>query len=228
MISAIIGGIIGWGFNWILPTKSIEANNIPQKELTCVLNYSQQLYKKTVNDEKFKILYDGKEVEEPYLYSITIINSGDYPITNEDFKKTFSVHFNGCKEIIKATVTETTNKDIFDEVLDKATLNGTELVFENYFLNPQESFSFIVITNGKPEQINYDYRIEGITDLKLINTTTERINELKKFRTVLPIVICSFLAVMLIGLIVFLIVMKKKDKQFEQELLKSLEKTTDN
>ena len=180
IISAIIGGLISWGINWILPTKSITANNIPKKELTCILNYSQRIFVNKSNDTDFKIVYGEQEVRDPYYFSITIKNTGDEAITNEDFKRAFYIDFVDCKELIKASVIESTNKDIFDEILDKAQINKTQLVFSDFFLNPSEEFTLSIITESQPSQIKYNPRIEGISNIKIINTTVERINQVEK------------------------------------------------
>ena len=228
IIFLLLGALLSWGITWALPSKAVPANNIPKKEITCVLNYSHELYKKTINDDSFKIIYDDKEVEEPNIFSITITNTGDYSISNEDFKEPFSIKFPGCKGIIKANVTESTNKYVWDEVLEKATINGTELIFEDFFLNPQESFTLSIITNGKPEKVHHSFRIEGISKLKLINTTADKIEKLKRTSLIFIVATCSVVVVMIISSIAFWIVMKRKDEKFEQELLKSLEKTSEN
>ena len=89
IVSGFIGAIIAWGLNWILISPPVKVGNLPQKELTCTLNYSQKLITKNTKDDGFKIMYHDKEVMDPYIFSITISNTGDYAIENEDFKKEF-------------------------------------------------------------------------------------------------------------------------------------------
>ena len=38
--SSIVGALISWGISWVLPSPDVNINNIPQKELTCTLDYS--------------------------------------------------------------------------------------------------------------------------------------------------------------------------------------------
>ena len=58
---AIIGGLVSWVLAWILISPPVEVSNLPQKELTCTLNYSQKLITKNTNDDSFKIMYNDKE-----------------------------------------------------------------------------------------------------------------------------------------------------------------------
>ena len=221
-IWAIIGGLVSWVLAWILISPPVEVSNLPQKELTCTLNYSQKLITKNTNDDSFKIMYDDKEVTDPYIFSITISNTGDYAIENEDFKRAFSIDFAGSSKIIKASIIEADNKDIWDEVLSNSSIDGTELVFSDFFLNQGESFTMSIITNQKPTKINYSPRIEGIPSITLVNTTADRLEELKDNRIIFITVMLSVVILVTVGIVVFLIIEAKRYKKHKQELLSYL------
>lgn len=221
-IWAIIGGLVSWVLAWILISPPVEVSNLPQKELTCTLNYSQKLITKNTNDDSFKIMYDDKEVTDPYIFSITISNTGDYAIENEDFKRAFSIDFTGSAKIIKASIIEADNKDIWDEVLSNSSIDGTELVFSDFFLNQGESFTMSIITNQKPTKINYSPRIEGIPSITLVNTTADRLEELKDNRIIFITVILSIVILVTVGIVVFTIIEAKRNKKYKQELLSYL------
>ncbi|OUQ56126.1 hypothetical protein B5E58_11350, partial [Tyzzerella sp. An114] len=158
LVGAILGGLISWTIVWFFPSKPVEINNVPQKELTCILNYSQSLVSKYTNDDRFQITYDGEIIEEPYIYSITIKNTGSYEISNEDFKNNFIIDFEGCNKIINAKVVNSTKKEVTDEILSNSKFEGTNFIFNDFFLNPNEGFTINIITNGKATKIYYDYR----------------------------------------------------------------------
>lgn len=221
-IWAIIGGLVSWVLAWILISPPVEVSNLPQKELTCTLNYSQKLITNNTNDDSFKIMYDDKEVTDPYIFSITISNTGDYAIENEDFKRAFSIDFTGSASIIKASIIEADNKDIWDEVLSNSNIDGTELVFSDFFLNQGESFTMNIITNQKPTKINYSPRIEGIPSITLVNTTVDRLEELKENRIIFITVMFSVVILATVGIVVFLIIEAKRYKKHKQELLNYL------
>lgn len=219
IVSGFIGAIIAWGLNWILISPPVKVGNLPQKELTCTLNYSQKLITKNTKDDSFKIMYNDKEVTDPYIFSITISNTGDYAIKNEDFKKEFSIDFTGSEEIIKASIIEARNKDVWDEILGNSIINGSELVFSDFFLNPGESFTMSIITNQNPSGIKYNSRIEGLPNLTLVNTRADKIEELKNNRTIFITVIISVVSIVTVGLVIFSIVETKRYKKYRKEFL---------
>lgn len=220
LVFMVIGCIIGWGISWILPAQPVTAKNIPKKELTCTLNYSQKLFTNTNSSMGFKVLYGDKPVEDPYFYSITIKNTGDYAIKNEDFKNDFYIDFVDGTEIIKASVIESSNKYVYDEILQKSNDDSTKIVFSDFFLNPNESFTLSVITDSKASVINYNSRIEGISNLKLINTTAEKIHK-NHNRFITFMVVMAILAVVVaVVVVVSHIKYKKREKQFEEKLKK--------
>ena len=133
VISGFIGALIGWGFNWILPAKPVVADNMPKKELTCVLDYTQKLVSKNAKDDMLKVVYNGVEVTEPYLVSITITNTGDYAIDNEDFKKDFSIDFTGSNRIVIAKVVKSSNQAVWDEILSNSRFEETELIITDFY-----------------------------------------------------------------------------------------------
>ena len=222
IIGAIIGAIISWVCAWIFISPPVEVSNLPQKELTCTLNYSQKLITKNTKDDSFKIMYNDKEVTDPYIFSITISNTGDYAIKNEDFKKEFSIDFTGSDGIIKASIIEADNKDVWDEILGNSIINGSELVFSDFFLNPGESFTMSIITNQNPSGIKYNSRIEGLPNLTLVNTRADRIEELKNNRTIFITVMISVVSIATVGLVIFSVVESKRYKKHKQELLNQL------
>ena len=219
IVSAIISTLVAWGWNWIFASPPVEASNLPQKELTCTLNYSQKLITKNTKDDSFKIMYNDKEITDPYIFSITISNTGDYAVKNEDFKKEFSIDFTGSDGIIKASIIEADNKDVWDEILKNSSINGSELVFSDFFLNPGEFFTVNIITNQTPSGIKYNKRIDDLPNLTLVNTRADRIEELKNNRTIFITVIISAVSIVTVGLVIFSIVEIKRYKKYRKEFL---------
>lgn len=225
IVSSIFGALVSWGWNWIFVSPPVEVSNLPNKELTCTLNYSQKLITKNTKDDGFKIMYNDKEVTDPYIFSITISNTGDYAIENEDFKKEFSIDFTGSEGIIKASVIEARNKEIWNEILENSSINGSELVFSDFFLNPGESFTMSIITNQNPSGIKYNSRIEGVPNLTLVNTRSDRIEELRNNRTIFIAIMISVVSMVTVGIVIFLIVDAKRYKKYKKELLSQLTST---
>lgn len=92
------------------------------------------------SDNRLQLLYDGEPVSSPYVYGITVTNTGAYAVTNEDFKDTFSIDFSGSKQLVYAQVIKSSNGTITEEVLSNAKIEGTILSISNFYLNTDESF----------------------------------------------------------------------------------------
>ncbi|MCI9540965.1 MAG: hypothetical protein HFG39_07870 [Lachnospiraceae bacterium] len=221
IISAIVGAIISWGFNWILPSPNMTASNIPKKELTCTLDYSFPMIARKSIDNKLQLLYDGKSVNDPYVYSITITNTGVYAITNEDFKDTFFVNFLGSHQVVNAQIVKSSNGAILDEVVSNAKLDGTKLLITDFYLNTGESFGIYLIVDGKPNVISYHSRISGISELTLRNTPKEK-------RDTFVHHINLFAIVFILILIIFLIWIRWKAVKFDEKYEKLLQEMKKN
>lgn len=93
IFSMLLSAFVGWALCLLLPSKPVSVDSLPPKELTCTLNYSHRLIKKGTSDQKLQILYDGQIVDDPRMFDITITNTGDFAITNDDFKESFIIEF---------------------------------------------------------------------------------------------------------------------------------------
>lgn len=173
IISGLIGAILSWIVGWILPTRSVYASNIPQKELTCTIDFSYRMITRRVADSKLQVFYDGQEVKSPYIYSITIKNTGDYSISNEDFKESFSVFFSGCDHIVQARVSKCSNESIIEEITAKSSINENKLIINDFYLNTGEYFTVYIISEGVADTIIYNSRISDLSSLTLRNTPKE-------------------------------------------------------
>ena len=213
IIAAIVGALFSWGILWILPSNKVDVGNFPQKELTCILDISYQMMIRKSSDNRFQIMFEGKEVKNPYAYNITILNSGKYSISNEDFKQPFTIDFIGCNGIVNAQIVGSTNAMVWEEVLSNAEFNGNILTISDFFLNPNESFTMYIITDGKPDIIQYGSRIADVDGLIIRNTRQEKFIQWRQkgfwiLGTTMGIVIC--------GLAVFIIWEIRSSKRMKE------------
>ena len=215
-----IGAII---FSVYVSKQAVEANNIPRKELTCILNYSEKLITRNTSDNSFKIFYKETEISEPYIFSITVQNTGDYAIANDDFRRDFSIDLLDCNRIINASVIESTNQSVFEEILTNSAIDNTRLSITSFFLNPGESFTVHIISDGKPSSIRYSARIEDIPNLTIRNLTSEKIERLEQRRNTFFTIIHVFALIAVCALAIWSFVEKKR---FEKMLFKYKEDTT--
>ena len=199
---------------------------IPPKELTCTLNSGFPLVLQVTEDEDFQILFNGKEVEEPWIYNITIENTGEQPIQNEDFAKPLTIDFEESTSVTKATIIEASNSDLWGEFLAKASIDGTVLSIEDILLNPGESITFNVFTEGAAGNINYNQRTVGLSKLILKNVVKEsndKLASLKKWTTIGAIVLTVILIVLIICLVRIMVISHKFQLEFDESLQKYYE-----
>ena len=209
IISAVVGALVTCPLSWILPSPKVEVSNLPQKELTCTINYGQPLFIQTKNDDDFKILFKEKKVENPFLYSITVENTGDEPIDNDDFKKPLSINFEGAEQIVKASIITASNQDLWDEFLDKADIKESVLSIPNLFLNQGDTFTLNIITEGSARTIHYGHKISGLPKLTIRNIPKEEIHHLQIVKCILTgisIVTCLFC----VGMMIYITMLRRK------------------
>ena len=215
IVSALLGAIFSWAVTWILPSRDVNASNIPQKELTCTLDYSYPMIIKKSSDSNLQLLYGGEPVSSPYVYGITITNTGAYAVSNEDFKEAFSIDFSGSSQLVYAQVVKSSNGTIKEEVLSNATIEGTVLNIADFYLNTDESFGVYLIADGKPDTISYHSRISGISRLTLRNSPKEKHDDQIKtaiFLSLIPILFA-------VGSIIWASVSWQKWRRKEQEFI---------
>lgn len=209
------GALIGWAATWILPSQDVTVSNIPQKELTCTLDYFYPMVAKKSADANLQLLYDERPVNTPYAYGITITNTGAYAVTNEDFKDAFSIDFSGSSQLVYAQVVKSSNGTIKEEVSSSAKIEGTILSITDFYLNTNESFGIYLIADSKPDTISYHSRISDISRLTLRNTPKEHFDDQIKtviFLSLIPILFA-------VGTIIWTSISWRKWRKKEQEFI---------
>lgn len=212
ILTSIISALIGWSVSYVLPVQ-----NPIEKELTCTLNSVVK-----ISNEDFG--ETGEDVPE-YIYvsSISIKNTGNTAVINADFNQPMSIEFQD-NTIVRAKVNKTSNKYVYDEVLENAKFEDRTLSINNFLLNPSEEFTILVFTKERPSKIIYHSRIANINEIVLENEAKQiRIPINKEKSDAFLRFIYIMLAVVFIvifAVVIFLIRSYKKDKQFYEEIEK--------
>lgn len=224
IILMVISALISWAVCWMLPSRDVTVNNIPQKELTCTLDYGYPMITKRSSDNRLQLLYADKPIDAPYAYGFTVTNTGAYAVTNEDFKDTFAIDFSGSNQLVYAQIVKSSNGTITEEVMSNTKIDGTTLSITDFYLNADESFGIYLIVDGKPDTINPHSRISGISKLTLRNTPKE--NRDKNLHRMVLFAGAAILvpAILIICMYIQHKVEKKKHAEMLQELLQNLQK----
>ncbi len=196
---------------------------LPQKELTCTLVDTKNLILRLTNDDKFKILYGPKGIKNPYLTIINIHNSGLHTIDNSDFKIPFSIQFTGSEQILSINIDKASNQHIIDEIIGNSDLTNQKLMITDFMLNADESFNINIISDGKISNIQYDFRLAGISELNLIkNYESQYFVVRRKSREeskLFPIFIMGTVVIIVTIVIIFLTVEQKKLKKQRKKFI---------
>lgn len=214
--TAIFSWFVGWGLSWLVPSPSVAVSNFPQKELTCTLNAGFPLFLKFTKDDDFQILFKEEEIKEPWIYNITIENTGEQPILNEDFIKPLTIDFEESISVIKVSIIESTNRDLWDEFLENTSIQGTIVSIEDLLLNQGESITINIVTEGAAGNIRYAQRTVGLPQLTLKNTVQESKNQPE---IIFVVVAIGCFAALLVGLIIVMWSSRKTYLKFKKEML---------
>lgn len=150
-----------------------------------VSNTSILTYEERVKNE-LQLSYKAKKVEDVRLILLRIFNSGNVPITSEDYEKPISVEFNGSTQVLTA------------EVIRKRPINlQATIAIENRvvtlypsLLNPSDEIGLKILVSKFCNKINVSSRINGIKE----------INEVKEKQPTTILIVLSILGLLLWGL----------------------------
>ena len=153
---------------------------LPQKELSCITTNSKSLVLMLGNDSNLKLLYGEREVSKPCITSIVIQNTGAYPITNSDFLRPFIIAFGETDEILSVNIGDCANQYIREEVVENSSFSNQQLTIDSFLLNPGEMFTIDIISDGGIPLIKFDQRLEGISDLNLVDNPSSQVLLVRK------------------------------------------------
>ncbi|WP_019281515.1 hypothetical protein [Vibrio anguillarum] len=132
-----------------------------EKSLSYALMHTKDLtedYKEGDSWSKLSTSFDGIELKSAYLSRILIVNSGNKPISRNDFDSDVIIKMGQEIDILGVRVEESSpfNLDI-DHYFKEDEVN-----FKGLLLNPNDQFILEVLSKERPEIISVQSRIAGI------------------------------------------------------------------
>lgn len=104
---------------------------------------------------RFKVTFDGKEVEGPHWGVIRVVNAGGAPIVRGDYETPVTIEL-PCT-IIQAHTYEEKPADLAPAI----TATGKTIQLEPMLLNPGDSFKIGLVTDGAPASPVWKGRVVG-------------------------------------------------------------------
>ncbi len=110
-----------------------------------------------------RISMDGTDLDRPYLTVIELKNNGDRPILATDYEEEIQIIVDNGARLVRAQLTETAPQD----VQPLFTNNDKFLKINPLLLNPNDSMTFSLITDGEKPFFKTRARISGIKFIEL-------------------------------------------------------------
>jgi hypothetical protein len=132
--------------------------------ITPLLNVEEE------EEGRLKILFDDKQVLDPYLVIFDVLNSGDVPITQTDYDEQVRVFFK-AKKVLSAKVIKTNPKGIkakVDVFSDNVALNPV-------LLNGGDSIRLKIFLEKYEYDIDVDGRIVGVKNIQPLSVNTHSV-----------------------------------------------------
>lgn len=127
--------------------------------------------------EKVKVYYDGTLVPELWLIALRFRNSGTQPLRLPPeftaYERPVNVAFSPEPDILDPAVIENSPENLTVSVKR----DGAKVVVEPALLNPGDSFTVNLVSNGNTYQV--DWRVEGVKAVKRVQPASE----MTRFRT---------------------------------------------
>ena len=127
-----------------------------------VISDTQLVGIKSEVQNKIKIYYEDKLVENVHLISIKIINNGNQPISISDFAELINIRLGNNTNILTCEVLEQNPKDL--DVCVVKIQDSIEI--QPLLLNPNDSFTLNILLSNYKRDLEVSARIEGVNKIE--------------------------------------------------------------
>ena len=131
-------------------------------------NFSLVNVEEDVKD-RIELYFDKKKVSDVSLILFRVINTGNIPITKNDFEKPIAVSFGDSARILEISTEKTEPQNL--EIEFKPKENSMEI--DPALFNPKDYVTFKVLV-GQCEGVNMITRIVGVKEIKDITYKREQ------------------------------------------------------
>ena len=114
-----------------------------------------------------EVSMDGVKIASPTLSVVTLLNDGKRPLPTADFEAPVEVRVSGGSRIVRAEVTSSQPKDIEA----KLEWDTAALRFVPVLMNPYESITVSIITEGARPVFSSRARVVGVSKVEFVDST---------------------------------------------------------
>ena len=128
-----------------------------------VVSNTQLVGIKNEVQNKIKIYYENKLVENVHLVSIRFINSGNQPISIDDFARPINIQLGSNTNILTCEVLEQNPKDLDVSILKMQ----NRLEIQPLLLNPNDSLTLNILLSDYRGGLEVSARVRGISNIEV-------------------------------------------------------------
>jgi hypothetical protein len=143
-----------WLWRADLDAKKIDTTLLGSFELISSVSKSQQ---------GLRILYDGKDLKNPYSSILAISNAGAKPIQSSEFEGPFKIVVAKPARILRSQIVSREPQSLEPLI----STNERMVAIEPMLLNPGDRISVEILTTGGKPQFASRGRIAGVPDVKI-------------------------------------------------------------
>lgn len=141
---------------------------IPNKSLSYKIPYSFSIHPIGIDlVPEMKVTIKGNEITDPYFNVLSIKNTGNVPITRQDFLKKLVLTTENSVQIIIAEIENTSPENIQVNIQ----FDSDSLIIDPLLLNPNDEINLSIVTEGGLPNFNLRSRIIGITRIAKIESS---------------------------------------------------------
>ncbi|WP_294769165.1 hypothetical protein [uncultured Rhodoferax sp.] len=142
--------------------------DLDAKSLSLQLTSQTPLTSDSANSIKgLEVLMDGVKVASPTVSVVTLTNNGKKPLPASEFESPVEVRVAHGSQIFRAEVTSSHPKDIEARI----EWNKTSVRFVPVLLNPDESITISLLTEGERPTFTSRARVVGVTTVDFVDNT---------------------------------------------------------
>lgn len=173
--------------------------NLPSAAKSLTLNILSKSPLSTISESVvpgLKIFVDEAELERPALTVLTIRNNGTDPIRSDDFEGDIEILMGNEVQLIRANVIKTQP----DWLKPTVALLDSQINIKPVLLNPEDSITINILSDGFPESISSRARIAGVKNVLIVDSATAKPSKVK---TYVLLVVSFFVAIPTMGILFF-------------------------
>jgi len=217
-IVALLIGVIGTltaNLIWDVSHTPVEID-MPVNQLTIYTDSAVSLLKKNIVSPDLTITFRDREVESLYLYEFTFQNTGQEPISIEDYNVPLVVKAQNSIFLL-ADIKNCNSNLLRTQISEGMYFEDGNLMLPKVMLNSQDYFSISFLMDG-PTNFSVDGRIKGISKINFQNRTIfaqnqARLQNIRNTGTLLMILVFVFITLLIAWLFILPFIKSRRLKR---------------